>query len=327
MARLRLVCVALAVAAAACARALPTSATGEQGAGRLSRGQGSEALARAQVDMQAERLGLLAADSALSVASARDGFLAGVAPRFAGDVAYLQPGQRLMVGRDSVRAFLARTPAAAELRFAWRAIRTDVSSDGLLGYTFGYGRMTAPGGTAPAPGGYAIVWRKGSDGQWLVKAFLRNNSNANLAAAPAGFESPTYRHYRAFPGTSEEEARNAVRQADIAFSNHSRENGIADAFATYAAPDGALLLGAFGPDAIRAAQANVPRSVVGTWTPVVAEATPTADFGYTVGAATFVRTENGSVTTNHSKYITVWKRQRTGEWLYVFDAGNGSPAR
>ena len=283
-----------------------------------------------QVDLRAERRALLAADSALSASVASDGLGTGLMPRLTDGAFYLLAGHPVIGGREAVLALFARDAAAAAVRFSWHPIRVDVSGDGSLGYTWGYGTTRAVGadGTiATAPGGYAVVWEKASDGSWRVAAFLRNAARAGLAAPPAGFESPTYARYRAFPGSSREAERQAIIRADSAFSELSDAKGLATGFAAYAAPDGALLSGAFGPDAIGKAQEGGPKDMRAHWRAVGAGMAGSMDLGFTVGSAEFrFAGDDGKPTVGYTKYLTIWKRQPDGEWKWVFDGGNGSPA-
>jgi ketosteroid isomerase-like protein len=45
-----------------------------------------------------------------------------------------------------------------------------------------------------------------------------------------------------------------------------------------------------------------------------------------VGNAVFIgERENGGRLAVYSKYLTVWKKQRDGNWRYVVDGGNSRP--
>jgi ketosteroid isomerase-like protein len=254
--------------------------------------------------------------------------LGGLWPSLADEVYFLEPGQPLLHGREPVRDLLTRNTGAGALTFTWRAIRTDVSSDATLGYSFGYGQYR-PAGVHGVPasglGAYAIVWRKGTAGAWRVAAFVRNYSQANLATAPDGFASPLDNFGGAFPHSDSAAAHDAIVRADVEFSTYAAARGMAEAFGTFAAPDAALLSGAFGPAAIRASQPPQTADLVPYWRPVYAAVARTGDLGYTVGTAVFTTTVNGAPSRGHTKYVTVWKKQRNGEWKYVLDGGNGSP--
>ena len=284
----------------------------------------------ARVDMRAARRALLAADSGLAAAVSASGLAAGLVPELADSAFYLQAGHPVVSGREALLALFAREPASGAIRFAWHPIRVDVAGDGSLGYTWGYGTTTAPGPDgAPktAPAGYAIVWEKATNGRWRVKAFLRNAARAALAAAPAGFESPAYARYQEFPGSSRTAEREAIIRADSAFSELSDAKGLATGFPAYAAPDGALLSGAFGPAAIGKAQEGGPKDMRARWRAAGAGMAGSLDLGFTVGNAEFRFTgDDGRPAAGYTKYLTIWKRQPDGAWKWVFDGGNGNPA-
>jgi ketosteroid isomerase-like protein len=50
------------------------------------------------------------------------------------------------------------------------------------------------------------------------------------------------------------------------------------------------------------------------------------DLGFTVGNAEFTgKLDDGTPVLRHSKYFTVWKKQRDGTWRYVVDGGSARP--
>ncbi len=63
-----------------------------------------------------------------------------------------------------------------------------------------------------------------------------------------------------------------------------------------------------------------------TWTPVGADISSSGDLGYTWGTYEFhSRDKNGSPTTDHGKYTSIWKLQKDGSWKVVLDIGNSNP--
>ena len=78
---------------------------------------------------------------------------------------------------------------------------------------------------------------------------------------------------------------------------------------------------ACGRSAVASALADVAPGVL-TWEPRFADVAPSGDLGFTVGVATI----HGGTQTRWTKYLTVWKRQRGGEWRFVADGGNPAPA-
>ena len=149
-----------------------------------------------------------------------------------------------------------------------------------------------------------------------MAAFKRTARAAGTVSLtpPPGFETPTTEHRRYFPNTDPATELQALFAVDRAFSD-AAQLGVADAFAAFAAPDGAQTGGniaswAFGPDAIRAAFTGVAPTF--TWAPELGDVATSGDLGFTVG---FVY--SGAVAT--SKYFTVWQKQSNGAWRYVVD--------
>jgi len=266
---------------------------------------------------------LLAADSALAATVGRDGLGAALPPAMTDDAHLLEAGQPLLGGRAAIARFLAADAATGAIRFSWRAIRADLSADGRVGYTMGYGPMRVRGDST-VPGGYAIAWRRGADGRWQVRAFLRAPVRVALDSAPAGFGTPAAAHVE-IAGATAARTRDEVMAADVAFAGTAVQRGAGEAFGAWAAPDAAMLSGTFGPEAIRAAFAGGPPTSY-RWAPVDGEGAASGELGWTVGTARVEATVDGKPRVNHTKYLTVWKRQPDGSWRWVFDGGNGSPA-
>jgi ketosteroid isomerase-like protein len=275
-------------------------------------------------DLRAERLALLAAERARAAASA-GGLLGGFPGGLSDDVVFLYPGAPVVRGRAAVEAFLAALPGAAGRAQRWTPLHADVSADGTRGYTYGYGERTAGGGRAYLQ--YAAFWRRTAGGAWETAFWLQRDAAAPAPAVlPALCAAPTYRHYRRFPHASEAEAEAALLQTDAEFSLLSASAGGGPAFGAYVADYGALLLGnaagvACGRDEMRDANAGLAPGAL-TWVPSIADAAPSGDLGATVGVGAF----RAGPQTFYSKYLTVWKRERSGAWRFVLDAGNPTPA-
>jgi ketosteroid isomerase-like protein len=185
----------------------------------------------------------------------------------------------------------------------------------MHGYTYGYSEQVTPTG-AVLPGKYHAFWSRQSNGTWKMEAFKRTPRTAGVVSLtpPPGFETPGNTHRRYFPNTDAAAEQSALFTVDIAFSNDAQVN-VADAFAKYAAPDGAqtgnaVVPWAFGPEAIRQAWAGIPNTFY--WTPEIGAAASSGDLGFTVG---FVRSGNAII----GKYFTIWQKQATGEWRFVVD--------
>jgi ketosteroid isomerase-like protein len=107
--------------------------------------------------------------------------------------------------------------------------------------------------------------------------------------------------------------------------------GPSQAFFEYAAPDAAVLSGQpsilYGRTAIAGTFANFPTNGQLLWHATDGDVAGSGDLGFTVGEAeshTFF--PDGSPRVIYTKYLTLWKRQLTGEWLFVMDGGNARPA-
>jgi len=287
------------------------------------RGEGPEASDAAHLDLNVERAGLLAADRAYSQFSATTNLVEGTMNMVAPAIIYIAPGTYITTAAQ-VRTLLQSNPANLTAVLTWSAVRADVSSDAQRGYTYGFTEIRVPGGTI-VPGKYIAYWKRQSDGAWKLAAYRRNVRPEGVVSltAPAGFETPDYKHYRYFPKTDAASELASVFATDLAFSDRA-QSGVSDAFVAFAAPDAAVLgrlagIG-FGTQAIIENQQDaLPGSLV--WSASFGDVAETGDLAFTTGFAQ-IRTQNADGTwrvTGQGKYLTIWKKQRTGEWRFVID--------
>lgn len=127
--------------------------------------------------------------------------------------------------------------------------------------------------------------------------------------------------------SGENEAREAIRQADIAFSKATVERRL-EGFSSFIAeevttirPNQPLVRGkrAF-VDGWAPLLNNASRGV--TWQPLLAEASSSGDLGYSVGKAEWTKSDaQGTRVVATGKYITIWRKQKDGSWKVVFDSG------
>lgn len=128
-----------------------------------------------------------------------------------------------------------------------------------------------------------------------------------------------------------QKAIDEIREADQKFSIMSEKQGIAKAFTTYAADeaikmnDGAAP--AVGFDSLRVQMSRLPTNGSRlTWQVLRADAAQSGELGYTFGQWMLTnKTDTGKQTATYGVYVTVWKRQRNGEWRFVVDGGNITP--
>jgi ketosteroid isomerase-like protein len=107
---------------------------------------------------------LLAADSALAAAAAKDGAGPAFRTRAAPHMRLLRNG-RFPLMADSAAAFLRATPG-----YTWKPAAGAVANSGDIGYTYGpYVLLTAPGARqATESGDYVRIWRRNRAGTWQV---------------------------------------------------------------------------------------------------------------------------------------------------------------
>ncbi|GAB2535393.1 hypothetical protein GCM10027085_27670 [Spirosoma aerophilum] len=128
-----------------------------------------------------------------------------------------------------------------------------------------------------------------------------------------------------------QKAIDEIREADQNFSIMSEKQGMAKAFTTYASDDVIKLNDGAAPtvgfDSLRAQMSRLPANgPVLTWQVLKADAAQSGELGYTFGQWMLTkRSEAGNRSATYGVYMTVWKRQRNGQWRFVLDGGNSTP--
>jgi len=261
-------------------------------------------------DRTSDRDALLAADRSLSDKTAALGMVQGFLPGMTAGAAYLYPGAPLLRGTDHIRSFLETADSMVEL--TWTPAFADVSSDGRLGYTYGW---THSAGTR---GKYLACWQKTGSG-WRLAAYANTRPvpvpDSVTPASPSGALGAQVRG-RANP--------TELLHADSAFAALSVASGAKNAFLAFSAEE-AISFGSGaemtrGRQAIGAGFDGFPAGAVLEWWPVAAEIAPSGDLGCTVGEARITSLNY------YSKYLTIWRRQQGGAWRFVADGGNVRPA-
>jgi ketosteroid isomerase-like protein len=124
-------------------------------------------------------------------------------------------------------------------------------------------------------------------------------------------------------------AEEELLRTDAEFSRYAQVQGIGEAFVRYADAAATMMPAGqhpvTGAEAIRAQFADLPVGARLTWKPFRAEAS--GDLGYTLGSYEYrAPDKDGNPTVRYGKYCSVWKKQKDGNWKWVVDIGNGSPA-
>ncbi|MVM36031.1 hypothetical protein GO755_38820 [Spirosoma sp. HMF4905] len=128
-----------------------------------------------------------------------------------------------------------------------------------------------------------------------------------------------------------QKAIDEIRETDQNFSIMSEKQGMPKAFTTYAADDVIKLNDGAAPtvgfDSLRAQMSRQPANgPVLTWQVLKADAATSGDLGYTFGQWMLTKKDNsGKRSAEYGVYVTVWKRQRNGQWRFVVDSGNSTP--
>ena len=307
----------LAVATAACQ---DTTGTGMDDAAL------PEAASLANPDLRAERATLIAAGNEVSSDIAARGVALGLGNAFTHNGLLLSPRVATIEGREAARNFLSTAPNAPSA-LSWEVIIADVSSDASHGYTWSQGSTTLDLGTGAItiPSFFLTYWKRTESGRWRIAAFVLNQGGPQPLPLPDGFGTPTTKRGRQFPPTDLKTLRKELRATDAAFSAASVADGTGPAFEHYAARNGIAVGGGtfvLGPAAIGEAFASGPNDVV-SWGPRFADAAESGDLGFTVGDASFALE---GIPPFYTKYLTVWRKQKNGQWRFVADLGNSRPA-
>jgi hypothetical protein len=114
----------------------------------------------------------------------------------------------------------------------------------------------------------------------------------------------------------------SILNADKAFSDLSKKEGMRKAFIEYIDNEGILLrpnhppiIGANAIDFL--SQVN-DSSYTLTWNPAGAEIAASGDLGYSYGIYKLEMKD----TVLNGTYVSIWKKQKDGKWKFVLDSGN-----
>ncbi|MBB6249813.1 YybH family protein [Nitrospirillum iridis] len=119
----------------------------------------------------------------------------------------------------------------------------------------------------------------------------------------------------------------SILDADRAFAAKAREAGVGAAFQAYAAEE-VTLLNRAQPRVDRAALAGLfPAGLELEWAPEDAAISSDGTLGYSWGKArSRLRKPDGAVVERPPvRYVTVWRRQKDGQWRFILDGGTTDP--
>jgi ketosteroid isomerase-like protein len=279
-------------------------------------------------DTTATKNAILAADRALAAQTARNGataFIDALEP----NAAVLFPGQPILKGASAARApFVARYGAPSS--YSWNPVHAVASTDGNFGCTMGYSRFHYALDSVKTEhrGVYITCWTKDSNGKWRIAGTQRADTPQEVplfvdsATLPGGPHSATISRDR--------KDLTASQDADSLFAMLGAEAaGPGPAFVKYAANDGMVIGGGEfprGPENIGAMFKGYPADRVITWRPMRDVGAGSGGLTFTVGHSMSGPRPGKAGPTITNKYLTVWRQEPDGRWLYIFDLGSSRPA-
>lgn len=118
--------------------------------------------------------------------------------------------------------------------------------------------------------------------------------------------------------------------ADKAFAKMADQESVPAAFGEYAAADVRMFPEGEhsyqGRDAMVRRFADWPADATMEWEPLGGMAASSGDFGFTWGTYVFISQGEDGPVVEHGKYVSIWRKEPDGEWKFVVDIGNASPA-
>lgn len=123
-----------------------------------------------------------------------------------------------------------------------------------------------------------------------------------------------------------EQWKNEILETEKEFAEMAQNEGISEAFLTYAADDAVLMRNnslVIGKKTIQENfndQSSDSKNVSLSWAPDFVDVASSGDLGYTYGKYVYTVTDSlGKSTVNEGVFHTVWKRQPDGTWKFVWD--------
>jgi ketosteroid isomerase-like protein len=120
------------------------------------------------------------------------------------------------------------------------------------------------------------------------------------------------------------QVRGILLQTDRDFSAMSVKDGMFKAFLYYIAEDGVILRDNAFPEKGKETLAKrysgrTDTTFILSWEPLFEKISESGDIGYTYGLHINTNKITGEVT--RGTYITIWQREKNGDWKFVLDTG------
>ena len=208
---------------------------------------------------------------------------------------------------------------------AWQPIFADMAAAGDMGYTFGPWefKRNIHDQKAVAFGHFATVWKKQADGNWKFAIDLGISHPQSAIPATPWVPAASVNRRTKIQDVPVTVSREALLNRDHQFSDESSKQGAVAAFTKFAGEEVRLFRNEHFPFVGKAAIAEALQGTTGTltWQPAFADASRSADLGYTYG--TFEVKTDG-VLSAKGNYMRLWKKQG-GEWRVVLDVADPQP--
>jgi ketosteroid isomerase-like protein len=126
-------------------------------------------------------------------------------------------------------------------------------------------------------------------------------------------------------------SKDDLLRTDKEFSDKSVKDGVAAAFISYADNNVILMRNKqfpiMGSEELKEHYSKIKDDGSKLeWEPVKAEVAGSGELGYTFGNWIYTaKNDKGSIDTSYGNYVTIWKKQKDGDWKFVLDGGNATP--
>jgi ketosteroid isomerase-like protein len=262
-------------------------------------------------------------DHATAQRAGARGLDAALAPVLSPEAVLLWPGAPVVRGRTAILALLAAQPERFK-HIMWDAVAAQLSNDGGLAVTYGTTTTLPSAGDSAHRGRFIGAWRRSGAGGWELLGLCLGGwpSNEDYIAPAVRLEP--------LPALARE---NSYARVDYDFAGLALRAGVGVAYETYAAAD-AIAAGTRVQPYIRG-PANIRRAFEGaganratwSWWPVYAAGDSTGAIGLTVGEGEIGGTNSaGQPHVDHTKYMTLWRREADGTIRFIADGGSLRPA-
>lgn len=126
-----------------------------------------------------------------------------------------------------------------------------------------------------------------------------------------------------FCKSSEKQSAEQLFEADRKFSASAIEKGFNQAFIEFAHPEAVLLrensMPVIGKEAVTLLFEKADTAGVHfTWEPLAGDIAASGELGYTYGIYSFTKDS----VTKKGTYVSIWKKDSSGNWKYTLDCGN-----